>query len=106
MEEWRRQDAARKAEAEANRERLWAEAIEREKLLAEAMGREEAGRALIEEIAEEIRVAFVVHSDEMARALKTFAEERTRLIRVVPGKGMSATSEGIKGSWLIFEASE
>ena len=35
VEEWRRQDAARKREAASHREELWAEAAERQKLLAE-----------------------------------------------------------------------
>jgi hypothetical protein len=34
LEEWRRQDQARNAEAEADRDKLWAEAKERQKLLA------------------------------------------------------------------------
>src|SRR5688500_55144 len=70
VEEWRRQDTARKAEAEADRERLWAEAIERERLLAEAMRTEEAGRGSVEEIATRERVAFVVHSTEMYQVLE------------------------------------
>ena len=38
IEEWRAQEKARHAEAEASRDALWAEAAERERLLAEAMG--------------------------------------------------------------------
>src|SRR5215217_8543762 len=34
IEEWRSQDQARNAEAEADRDKLWAEAKERQKLLA------------------------------------------------------------------------
>ena len=42
IEDWRRQDAVRYADAEANREHLWGEAAERERLLVEARGEEEA----------------------------------------------------------------
>src|SRR5215210_5375164 len=41
VEQWRKQDRAHKAEAAAQREKLWAEAAEREKLLAEAIAQEE-----------------------------------------------------------------
>jgi len=50
LEEWRRQDAARQARAEADRDELWAEAVEREKLLAEVMGEEQARRASLGEV--------------------------------------------------------
>lgn len=103
LEEWRTQDAARKAEAEADRERLWAEAMERERLLAAAVGTETAGRESVEEIAAQQRVAFVVHSGEMAQALEIFASDKLRLVNVVPGKGTSANGSGISGSWLVFE---
>ncbi len=42
VEEWRRQDAARKADVASHREKLWAEAAERQKLLAEAIADEES----------------------------------------------------------------
>jgi hypothetical protein len=48
--------------------------------------------------------AFVVHSKEASEALGAFARERHRLVRVVPGSG--STGVGVKGSWLVFEASE
>lgn len=104
VEEWRKEDAARKAEAETNRERLWGEAMEREKMLAEAMRAEEAGRGSIEEIAAQHRVAFVVHSEEMAQVLETFASDEARLVKVVPGRDNYTNGAGIKGSWLVFEA--
>src|SRR3712207_6493169 len=50
IEEWRRQGAARAAEAEANRDQLWAAAAERERHLAELIGEEEAHRASAEEV--------------------------------------------------------
>ncbi len=107
IEDWRRQEAARYAEAEASREHLWAEAAERERLLVEAMGEEEAHRDSIEEIAKEQRVVFVMHSEEVARALEDFAGEGDCLVKVVPRRGGSyTTAPGIKGSWLVFETSE
>jgi hypothetical protein len=107
VEDWRRQEAARYAEVEANREHLWAEAAERERLLVEAMGEEEAHRDSIEEIAKEQRVVFVMHSEEVARALEDFAGEGDCLVKVVPRRGGNYTAApGIKGSWLVFETSE
>jgi hypothetical protein len=50
IEEWRRQDRARNAEAEADRNELWAEAKEREKLLAKAMERRKRGAPLSERV--------------------------------------------------------
>jgi hypothetical protein len=107
IEEWRRRDAARHAEANANRDQLWAAAAERERMLAEVIGEEEAHPASAEEVMEEHRVAFVVHSEEVAQTLQTFAEEGDRLIRVIPStRGSYAKEMGIKGSWLVFEKSE
>lgn len=102
LEEWRRQDAARQACAEAARDELWAEGVERERLLAEDMGEEQARRASFGEVTE--RRVFVVHSKEASGALGAFARERHRLVRVLPGSG--GTGAGVKGSWLVFEASE
>ena len=107
IEEWRKRDAARHAEAEANRDQLWAAAAERERLLAEVIGEEESYRASAEEIMKEQRVAFVVHSEEVAQTLETFASEGDRLVRVIPStRGSYAREMGIKGSWLVFEKPE
>jgi hypothetical protein len=104
IEDWRRRDAARAAEADANRDQLWAAASERERMLAEVMGEEEAHRASVEEVMKEHRVAFVVHSEEVAQTLEDFAKEKDRLIRVIPStRGSYAREMGIKGSWLVFE---
>jgi IS30 family transposase len=104
VEEWRRRDAARHAEADANRDQLWGAAAERERLLAEVIGEEEAHRHSVEEVMKEHRVAFVVHSEEVAQTLEAFAEEGDRLIRVIPStRGSYAKEMGIKGSWLVFE---
>jgi len=107
IEDWRRRDAARAAEADANRDQLWAAAAERERMLAEVMGEEEAHRTSVEEVMKEHRVAFVVHTEEVAQTLQTFADEGHRLIQVIPStRGGYAREMGIKGSWLIFEKPE
>ena len=104
IEEWRKRDAARHAEADTNRDQLWAAAAERERMLAEVMGEEEAHRASVEEVMKDHRVAFVVHSEEVAQTLEDFAKEKDRLIRVIPStRGSYAREMGIKGSWLVFE---
>jgi hypothetical protein len=104
IEEWRRQDQAREAEAEADRDRLWAEAKEREEPLTEAAREAESHRGSVEELTDRTRFVFVVHSDEEARTLETFASERSRLVKVVPVKTSPEGDTGIKGSWLVFEA--
>jgi hypothetical protein len=107
IEDWRRRDAARAAEADANRDQLWAAATERERMLAEVMGEEEAHRTSVEEVMKEHRVAFVVHTEEVAQTLQTFANEGHRLIQVIPStRGSYAREMGIKGSWLVFEKPE
>jgi hypothetical protein len=104
IEEWRRRDAARAAEADANRDQLWAAASERERMLAEVMGEEEAHRASVEEVMKEHRVAFVVRSEGVDQTLESFAAEGDRLIRVIPStRGSYAREMGVKGSWLVFE---
>ena len=107
IEEWRRRDAARHAEADANRDQLWAAAAERERMLAEVMGEEEVQRASVEEVMKEHRVAFVIHSEEVAQTLEDFANEKDRLIRVIAStRGSYAKEMGIKGSWLVFEETD
>ncbi len=107
IEDWRKRDAALAAEAEAHRDELWAAAAERERLLAEVVGEEEAHRASVEEVMKEHRVVFVVHSEEVAQTLATFAREGDRLVKAIPStRGSYAKEIGIKGSWLVFETSE
>ena len=84
VEEWRKQDAALKAEADASRSQLWAEAAERERLLAEAVGEEEARRESIEELTKQHRVVFVLHREEVIETLEDFASQGDRLVSVVP----------------------
>ena len=107
IQEWRKRDAARAAEAEANRDQLWAAAAERERMLAEIIGEEVAHRASVEEVMKEHRVVFVVHSEEVAQTLDTFAREGDRLVRTIPStRGSYAKEMGIKGSWLVFEKTD
>jgi hypothetical protein len=106
LEDWRKRDAALQAEADASRSRLWAEAAERERLLAEAVGAEEARRESIEELTKQHRVVFVLHRTEVEETLEDFVRAGDRLVSVVPRRGGEAISEGLKGSWLVFESSD
>jgi hypothetical protein len=94
---------ARNAEAEADRDKLWAEAKEREKLLVKTIGEEEGHHASVGEATERHRFVFTVHSEEASEALVSLAGERYCLVSVVPGGG--STGAGVRGSWLVFEAS-
>jgi hypothetical protein len=105
VEDWRKRDAAHQAEADAGRSRLWAEAAERERLLAEAVGAEEARRDSLEEVTRDNRVVFVLHREEMIETLEDFAREGDRLVSVVPRRGGETITQGLKGSWLVFERS-
>jgi hypothetical protein len=106
LEDWRKRDAALQAEADASRSRLWAEAAERERLLAEAVGAEESRRESIEELTKQHRVVFVLHRTEVEETLEDFVREGDRLVSVVPRRGGETISEGLKGSWLVFESSD
>ena len=103
IEDWRKRDSALHAEADASRSRLWAEAAERERLLAEAVGAEEAHRESIEELTRQNRVVFVLHRDELVETLEEFARQGDKLVSVVPRRGGETISQGLKGSWLVFE---
>ena len=106
IEEWRGRDQARQAEAEADRDKLWAEAKEREELLADGAREAESLRGSVGTATDRYRFVFVVHSDEEARTLEAFASEKDRLVKVVPVKTSPEGDAGIKGSWLVFEPSE
>jgi alkanesulfonate monooxygenase SsuD/methylene tetrahydromethanopterin reductase-like flavin-dependent oxidoreductase (luciferase family) len=106
VEDWRKREAALQAEADASRSRLWAEAAERERLLAEAVGAEETRRESIEELTKQHRVVFVLHRTEVEETLQDFVREGHRLVSVVPRRGGETISEGLKGSWLVFESSD
>jgi ABC-type Fe2+-enterobactin transport system substrate-binding protein len=103
IEDWRRRDSALQAEADASRSRLWAEAAERERLLAEAVGAEEERRESIEDLTKQNRVIFVLHREELAETLEEFARQGDKLVSVVPRRGGETISQGLKGSWLVFE---
>jgi ABC-type Fe2+-enterobactin transport system substrate-binding protein len=106
IEDWRRRDSALQAEADASRSRLWTEAAERERLLAEAVGAEEERRESIEDLTKQNRVIFVLHREELAETLEEFARQGDRLVSVVPRRGGETISDGLKGSWLVFESSD
>jgi len=109
VERWREQDRARKADVMAHRAELGAEAAQRQKLLAEAIADEESRQGSLEEITKQHRVVFVLHREDLTGTLEAFASERDRLVNVVPGKGDyggGKSIEGIRGSWLVFEAPE
>jgi hypothetical protein len=106
IEDWRRRDSALQAEADASRSRLWAEAAERERLLAEAVGAEEERRESIEELTKQNLVIFVLHREELAETLEEFARQGDKLVSVVPRRGGETISQGLKGSWLVFEKTE
>ena len=75
-------------------------------LQAEAVGAEESRRGSIEELTKQHRVVFVLHRTEVAETLEDFVREGDRLVSVVPRRGGESISEGLKGSWLVFESSE
>ena len=106
VEDWRRRDSALQAEADESRSRLWAESAERERLLAEAVGAEEERRDSIEDLTKDNRVVFVLHREELIETLEDFARQGDRLVGLVPRKGGETISQGLKGSWLVFERSE
>jgi ABC-type Fe2+-enterobactin transport system substrate-binding protein len=106
IEDWRRRDSALQAEADASRSQLWAEAAERERLLAEAVGAEEARRESIEELTKQNRVIFVLHREELAETLEEFARQGDKLVGLVPRRGGETISQGLKGSWLVFESED
>jgi hypothetical protein len=106
IEDWRRRDSALQAEADASRSRLWAEAAERERLLAEAVGAEEARRESIEDLTKENRVIFVLHREELAETLEEFARQGDKLVGIVPRRGGETITQGLKGSWLVFESED
>jgi hypothetical protein len=106
IEDWRQRGSALQAEADASRSRLWDETAERERLLAEAVGAEEERRESIEELTKENLVVFVLHREELKETLEEFARNGDRLVSVVPRRGGETISQGLKGSWLVFERAE
>ena len=103
IERWREEKQLREAEAEAARDVLWAEAVERERLLAETIEGEESRQRSAGEICREQRTVFVIHSREAKEALEGLSTEGVRLARVIPAEEPSRRSVGLEGSWLVFE---
>ncbi len=109
VEEYRTQERSRQAQMETHRAELWAEAAERQRLLAEAVAEGEADRSSLEKMTREQRIVFVLHREDLTGTLEAFAGEKDRLVNVIPGKGDYGGGrgiEGIRGSWLVFEASK
>lgn len=98
IEAWRREEAARKREVEANREGLWAEAAERERLLRRELEQEEHPSG------EKGTTVFVLHTGEAERELDLAIERQARLVRRVPGRGGLGGKDALRGSWLVFES--
>ena len=103
IEEWREEDRRRRIEVEANRSRLWEEAVERERLLAEIVREEEERDLSPGDAAKEKRVVFVMHSGGAVEALREFADDGARLAEVIPGYGKHDRESRLEGSWLVFE---
>lgn len=100
VEQWRKEDAARKMEAEENRDMLQAEAAEREKMLAEAISDEEEDSPISDSGQQD--VVYVVHSGETGQTLRDLADGR-RLVKVVAARADYPGETDLGGSWLVFE---
>jgi hypothetical protein len=100
---WREAQQARELEAEADRDRLWAEAAERERLLVETIEGEESRRSSVGEICRDKKAVFVIHSQQTKEALEGLSEEGVRFVKVIAPESASTGNTGLEGSWLIFE---
>jgi len=100
---WREAQQAREAEAEADRDQLWAEAAERERLLVETIEGEESRQRSVAEICRDQKAVFVIHSRETKEALEGLSEEGVRFVGVIGAESASTGATGLEGSWLIFE---
>ena len=47
-----------------------------------------------------------MHREEVIETLEDFARQGDRLVSVVPRRGGETISDGLKGSWLVFEKPE
>ena len=100
---WREAQEARELEAEADRDRLWAEAAERERLLVETIEGEASRRSSVGEICRDKKAVFVIHSRETKEALERLSEEGVRFVKVIAPESASTGETGLESSWLIFE---
>ena len=100
---WREAQQARELEAEADRDRLWAEAAERERLLVETIEGEESRQRSVGEICKEQKAVFVMHTRETKDALEGLSEEGVRFVEVIAAESASTGATGLEGSWLVFK---
>ena len=100
---WREAQQARELEAEADRDRLWADAAERERLLVETIEGKEPRQRSVGEICRDRKAVFVIHSRETKEALEGLSEEGVRFVGVIPAESASTGAARLEGSWLIFE---
>ena len=100
---WREAQQARELEAEADRDRLWAEAAERERLLVETIEGEESLQRSVGEICKEQKAVFVMHTRETKDALEGLSEEGVRFVEVIAAESASTGATGLEGSWLVFK---
>ena len=103
VERWREERQARLSEVEADRDELWAEAVERERLLADATEGEEPQRRPAGEICREQKAVFIFHSREVKKALQGLSREEVSLVRMIPVEDASGPDASLEGSWLVFE---
>jgi hypothetical protein len=47
-----------------------------------------------------------LHREEVMETLEEFARQGDRLVSVVPRRGGETITQGLKGSWLVFERAE
>jgi hypothetical protein len=100
---WREEQQAREVEAEAHRDRLWAEAAERERLLVETVGAEESRRRSAGEICRD-REGCVRHPLPGDQGGPGGAQRRRGSFRSGDrGRERLHGGRGLEGSWLIFE---
>lgn len=101
-EEQRRK--SREVAAEADRDRQWAEALERRKRLSRRILDEEAAEPPLHEAAGQ-QAVFVAHSQGARRALERLAGEGARLTLAREARQYNRFGEGADatGSWLVFE---
>ena len=95
---WREAQQARELEAEADRDRLWAE-----RLLVETTEGEKSRRRSVGEICRDKKAVFVIHSRETKEALEGLSQEGVRFVKVIAPESVSTGDTGLEGSWLIFE---
>jgi hypothetical protein len=60
----------------------------------------------MEELTKQNRVIFVLHREELAETLEEFARQGDKLVSVVPRRGGETITQGLKGSWLVFESED